>query len=372
MESRSDVVGAVVLAVIVVLVGAPVAVLQATGEDPTSGPWWLWWVCYAAYIGFFLATTWETEGGGPVWRPWVGTAAMVLTGCVVYLLGGQGWTAVLLVFTAAVAAHVLPRTPVLVVVTVQTLVIPLPSLPDAPPWELVLGGAIYGGLQLLSVAAVWIQLRETAMRRELAIANTELRATTALLAESSRAAERLRISRELHDVIGHQLTALTLELEVAGHQAEPPAREHVVRARGLAKDLLGDVRSTVGGLRDRQPPLHAALELVVADLPRPQVHLTVADDLRLDEEQVAAFIRCVQEVVTNTIRHSGAENLWIDVVLGDGGEAALTAHDDGHGTTGFVPGNGLAGMRERFEQLDGRVAFDGGGGFRVDARMPFR
>ena len=370
MESRSDVVGAVVLVVIVILVGAPVAILQANGGDPTTGPWWVWWVAYVAYIASFLATTWETEGEGPTRRQWVGTALMVVTGCGLYLLGGQGWTAILLVFTAAIAAHVLPRAPVLAVVAVQTLVIPLPSLPDAPAWELVLGSAIYGGLQLLSVAAVWIQLRETAMRRELAIANTELRATTALLAESSRASERLRISRELHDVIGHQLTALTLELEVAGHQVEPPAREHVVRARGLAKDLLGDVRSTVDGLRDRQPPLHAALELVVADLPRPRVHLTVDDELRLDEEQVSAFIRCVQEIVTNTIRHSDAANLWIDVAHGEGGEVTLRAHDDGHGTSRFVPGNGLAGMRERFEQLNGRVAFDAEDGFRIDARMP--
>lgn len=372
MESRSDVVGAVVLAVIVVLVGAPVAVLQATGENPTAGPWWLWWVCYTAYIAFFLATTWETQGPGPAWRPWVGTALMTLTGCALYLLGWQGWTAILLVLTAAIAAHVLPPPPVLVVVAVQTLVIPLPSIPGARMWELVLGAAIYGGLQMLSVAAVWIQLRETAMRRELAVANTELRATTALLAESSRTAERLRISRELHDVIGHQLTALTLELEVAGHRTEPPARDHVVRARTLAKDLLGDVRSTVGQLRDRRPPLRVALERVVADLPRPRVHLAVDDDLHLDEQQVETFIRCVQEIVTNTIRHSGAENLWIDIAPDEGGVAALSAHDDGHGAAGFVVGNGLAGMRERFEEAGGRVTVDAAAGFRIDARMPAR
>lgn len=370
MDSRSDVVGAVVLAVIVVLVGAPIAVIQAGGGDPTVGPWWLWWVCYALYIAVFLATVWDGEAHGPVWRPWVGTGGLVLTGSTLYLLGGQGWTAILLVLTAAISAHVLPHAAVLAVVVVQTLVIPLPSLPDTPTWELILGSAIYGGLQLLSVATVWVELREKRMRRELAVANIELRATTALLAETSRSAERLRISRDLHDVIGHQLTALSLELEVAGHRADPPAREHVIRARGLAKDLLGDVRSAVGDLRDRQPPLRAALELVVADLPRPRVHLTLGDDLELDEERVATFIRCVQEIVTNTIRHSGAENLWIAVSTDEGGEAVLRAHDDGHGAARFVPGNGLAGMRERFEQAGGRVAFDAAGGFGVDARMP--
>lgn len=372
MESRSDVVASVVLAGVVLLVGAPVAITQAGGESATHGPWWVWWLCYAAYIACTMATVWtaEAERTGPGAR--LGVTAMTATGVVLYLLGAQGWTAILLVLTAAIAAHYLPPVPVLAVVALQTLVIPMPSVPGAPAWELILGAAIYGGLQMLSVAAVWVQLRETAIRRELAVANTELRATTALLAESSRTAERLRISRELHDVIGHQLTALTLELEVAGHHAEPPAREHVVRARGLAKDLLGDVRSTVGGLRERQPPLRSALELVVADLPRPRVHLTVDEDLHLDEEQTAAFIRCLQEVVTNTIRHSGAENLWIDVTYGDEGEAILAAQDDGSGTTAFAAGNGLAGMRERFEQLGGRVAFDPTDGFVVDARIPAR
>ena len=371
MDSRSDVVGAAVLAVIVVLVGSPIAITQATGGDPTTGPWWLWWVCYALYVATFLATVWEGETHGPVWRPWVGTAGLVLTGSALYLIGGQGWTAILLVLTAAIAAHVLPRTAVLAVVAVQTLVIPLPSLPDVPTWEIVLGSAIYGGLQLLSVATVWVQLRETRMREELAVANTELRATTALLAETSRTAERLRISRELHDVIGHQLTALALELEVAGHRAEGPAREHVVRARGLAKDLLGDVRSTIGGIRDHRPPLRAALEHVVASLPSPRVHLTVADEVRLDEDRVAAVIRCVQEVVTNTIRHSGAENLWVDV-RADGEDAVVRARDDGRGASSFRPGHGLTGMRERFEEVGGTVIFASGDGFRVDARVPAR
>lgn len=372
MENRSDVVASVVLAGVVMLVGAPVAILQASGGDPTAGPWWLWWVCYAAYIACTVATVWVTESGHRGRGTWLGIAAMTATGIAVYLLGSPGWTAILLVLTAAIAAHYLPWGPVLAVVAVQTLVIPLPSLPGAPPWELILGAAIYGGLQMLSVAAVWIQLRETAMRRELAVANTELRATTALLAETSRTAERLRISRELHDVVGHQLTALVLELEVAGHHAAPPAREHVARARSLAKDLLGDVRSTVGGLREQQPPLRAALELLVADLPRPHVHLAIDEELLLEEEQAATFIRCVQEIVTNAIRHSGAEHLWIEIARDDAGGATLHAFDDGRGAARFVPGHGLSGMTERFEQVGGGVAFDPAGGFTVDARVPAR
>lgn len=374
MVSRSDLVASAALAGVIILVGVPVALTQVADEAATVGPWWVWWLCYAAYIGCLVATVWIAETGASRHdtATWCGIVALMVTGIGLYLMADQGWTAILLVITAAIAAHYRSPGPVVAVVALQTLAIPIPSIPHAPLWELLLGAAIYGGLQMLSVAAVWIQLRETDMRRELAVANTELRATTALLAESSRTAERLRISRELHDVIGHQLTALALELEVAGHRSGPPVSEHVVRARGLATDLLEEIRSAVGGLRDHQPPLRAALDLIVADLPRPRVHLEVADEIRLDETQTVTVIRCVQEIVTNTIRHSGAANLWIGVVHDEPGEVALTAHDDGRGRPDYHPGNGLAGMRERFEQLDGRVTIHASDGFRIDARMPVR
>ena len=109
MENRSDVVASVVLAGVVLLVGAPVAILQASGDDPTAGPWWLWWVCYAAYIGCTVATVWVAESGHHGRGAWLGIAAMATTGITLYLLGSQGWTAVLLVLTAAIAAFIASR-----------------------------------------------------------------------------------------------------------------------------------------------------------------------------------------------------------------------------------------------------------------------
>src|SRR3546814_18990264 len=72
--------------------------------------------------------------------------------------------------------------------------------------------------------------------------NAELRATRALLAESARVNERTRISRELHDLLGHHLTALSLNLEVASHITEGKAHDHVGQAHTLARLLLSDVR----------------------------------------------------------------------------------------------------------------------------------
>ena len=98
--------------------------------------------------------------------------------------------------------------------------------------------------------------------------NAELRATRVLLAESARVNERTRISRELHDLLGHHLTALSLNLEVAGHLTEGRAQEHVKQAHTLARLLLTDVREAVSQLREGDAiDLGAALLLLAEHVP---------------------------------------------------------------------------------------------------------
>src|SRR4030095_14137207 len=95
-----------------------------------------------------------------------------------------------------------------------------------------------------------VAMRETRARQELARVHAELRATQGLLAESVREAERVRISREVHDTLGHHLAALSVNLEVATHLAQGKAAEHVGQAHTLAKRLLADIRNVVGTLRE--------------------------------------------------------------------------------------------------------------------------
>ena len=170
-------------------------------------------------------------------------------------------------------------------------------------------------------------------------------------------------------VLGHQLTVLSVELEVASHRVEGPGREHVLRARGLAKELLGDVRSVVGTQRERQFDLPAALAKVTEEIPHPQVHLEIAPEVVPDDEHAATLVRAVQEIATNTIRHSQADNLWIWLTVDDG-SLVLEAHDDGVGAATVTPGNGLRGLRERAEAVGGRVETDGTKGFRVQVALP--
>lgn len=100
------------------------------------------------------------------------------------------------------------------------------------------------------------------------------------------------------------------------------------------------------------------------------MHLTVADDLPdLDDETTEAVVRCVQEMLTNAVRHAQAENVWVDVTSPAGG-LVVAARDDGRGSDRVVPGYGLTGMRERVHALSGRLEVDGSDGFRVTVVLP--
>lgn len=366
-----EVVAGTLLTLLCLATAVPVLVLQLGGSDPIVGPGWLWWACFAGYVVALTVCTWLVEVL-PQPRLLVALAVQAVLGPAVVLLAPQvGWTPILLVFTAATSAYVVSRPVSVALVAANTLVVAAAAAlaQGIGPW-VVLPASLYLLLQALSLLAVVSQQRDVASRQALAEAHVELRATSVLLAASSRGAERLRIARDLHDVVGHQLTALALELEIATHR---PGPEHVVRARGIATDLLVDVRSAVSRLREDDSSLSDALAEVVRDLPHPVVHLSVdpALDRGVDLDTRTALVRCLQEVVTNVIRHSGADNLWVTVDQHDG-RLHLLADDDGRGAAGLELGNGLTGMRERFEQLGGRVVFVPCDGFQVRVEVPAR
>jgi signal transduction histidine kinase len=145
----------------------------------------------------------------------------------------------------------------------------------------------------------------------------------------------------------------------------------VIRARGIAKDLLGDVRATVGGLRQEVNGLESALRDVIGEAPGLDVDLQVEERTPVDQADALVVVRCVQELTTNALRHAGARRLTIRVVADDDG-VRLDARDDGHGARRLELGNGLAGMSERVEHRGGVVSFDPGAGrgFGVTARIP--
>lgn len=211
-----------------------------------------------------------------------------------------------------------------------------------------------------------------AARDEVQALNRELLATQHLLAEASRQGERSRIARDLHDLLGHHLTALSINLQIAERMASGEARDKVEESRALARLLLADVREAVSTLRDeRALDVASAIRMVVADVPDLDVELDIEDGLVIDDVDVAeALLRCVQETVTNTLRHSGARRSWIRI-FEDEGRVMLEVRDDGEVRGDFAEGNGITGMRERLAKLGGRLRLARAGkALRVDVEIP--
>jgi signal transduction histidine kinase len=164
-----------------------------------------------------------------------------------------------------------------------------------------------------------------------------------------------------------------VNLEVASRLAEGKVADHVGQAHSLTKLLLADVREVVDAMHAAAAiDLGGALATLVAGVPQPRIHLTAPPVLRVADPALAhALFRCVQEMVTNTLRHAHARNLWIDVERGPGGFTVI-ARDDGRGASAYTPGHGLTGMGERLRALGGSlvVASHPGSGFEVRASVP--
>jgi signal transduction histidine kinase len=227
--------------------------------------------------------------------------------------------------------------------------------------------------QVMAVGSAVFAIREARGRTALLKTNLELSRARDQLAEQTVAAERGRIAREIHDVLGHHLAALSLQLEVASHQTEGHGHEAVVRAQSLATSLLGDVRLVVDVYRTNDPiDVRASLEKLLCSLERPQAHLTMRGDVQIDHPVIAhTLIRCVQELVTNVLKHADADHLWVEVARTPGGIAAQV-RDDGAGCRELRPGFGLSGVRERLSQVGGELTIDCAGerGMSVTVQMP--
>jgi signal transduction histidine kinase len=334
--------------------------LPALAGDLVVAPSAWWWAAYLTY-GLLLGVAVlplrvRLASPNPVLL-----AAQLLAGAAAFVLDrGYGFSSAFLIINVATAALLLPLWMTGTLVAAQTVLIVAARLwwnhgpTDFLP---IVEAAVFAALQLFVAAMVEVAQRERRARAEAAALTVELTAAQSRLAEASRTTERLRIARDMHDTIGHQLTALAVNLEVATHLADGAAAEYVERSRRLAKDMLSDVRELVSRTREPELDLQSALHSLFSGVPGLAVHLSVDSDLRVtDTAQVEAVLRCAQEVLTNTLRHADASNLWVSLTR-TSDRIEVCARDDGRGDSRVNAGHGLTGMRERFEELGGTVDF---------------
>jgi signal transduction histidine kinase len=199
------------------------------------------------------------------------------------------------------------------------------------------------------------------------------------------AEERLRIAREVHDVVGHGLATVTLRAGVADHVAERDPDE--VRAalqaiRKISRESLAELSALLGVLRaegeaERAPtPDLDALPRLVDGLRDAGMDVALEADTNgggpVPEVVAAAGYRIVQEALTNVARHAGAGAAARVRVARHDGVVEIEVRDDGVGASALTPGGGLIGMRERAAAVGGRLEAGSapGGGFRVWASLP--
>ncbi len=237
---------------------------------------------------------------------------------------------------------------------------------DALVWT-----ALAGAFNLFAFRMSQRVMQEQEARDEISMLNRELIATQALLQESTKQSERLRISRDLHDGLGHHLTALILKLQYLTYTTEGETKTHVSEAHLIAKQLLTDVRETVHEMREGSNiGLKDALDALIAQIPRLKVNLDLAPDLNLPDAKTAdTLFRCVQEAITNTLKHGNASEMNISLYLQDDA-FELHVNDNGHCHMNISEGSGLKGMRERIEQLRGQLEITTTKGFGLNIRIP--
>ena len=204
-------------------------------------------------------------------------------------------------------------------------------------------------------------------------------------AEAQRrvADERLRIARDVHDLLGHAVAVVTLHAAVAAESLDDDpeaARRSLHTIRAVSRDVLHDLGDTVGLLRGDAAPVEPAAGLTdVAELVAAtastglDVRLEVRGEPRPLPAAVGATVhRLVQEALTNVLRHACARSATV-VLEHRPGELTVSVTDDGTGAAGPDPaGHGLRGMRERVALLGGQLSAGNrdGGGFAVTAVVP--
>lgn len=196
-----------------------------------------------------------------------------------------------------------------------------------------------------------------------------LRAAQEEIATLAVTTERERLARDLHDILGHSLTTITVKAGLARRMLESArdvdrAITEIREVEQLSRSALSDVRATVSDYREVSLPAEvagarAALRAagIDADLP------SAVDNVRPGLQQVFGYV--LREAVTNVIRHSGAKEVQVRL-----GRTWIEITDDGKGTTATA-GNGLRGLRERLAEIGGALRAEPreNGGFRVRAEV---
>jgi len=247
------------------------------------------------------------------------------------------------------------------------------------PWP----GALLPTLVLIAfqgyaVSIIASRVEVDRARGELARSNAELVSMQSFVAETVRDRERLRIARDLHDVTGHKLTALKINLQIMQQRVKdsPELKDFVDRSAQIADDLLADTRVIVRQISGAEGlALNEALQKLATLLPEGMITVELEDDLRVQSGEVARLLlRAGQEGVSNALRHGGATRIQLALRrISD--RFVLRIIDNGRGLRGKPAGFGRSQLAARVKDLNGEYrlidhAAAGGTGCELEITVP--
>jgi two-component system sensor histidine kinase DesK len=348
-------------------------------EGTSANPWERWgWAFASIWLVFLVypviaALTADVHVAARVFA-----LACIAGFAVANVLGysvwaAHAWPALLLMVVLALATVPVIGLEVIALTPYAAMLTAL-ELPD-PWWKRLLG--VWAVVPLLSLLAddefpfwfflmVWPIMLGGVLIRVFGDKAQEAAQTRSRLA---LVAERERVARDVHDVLGHSLTALSIKAELAARliDLDPVrAKAELVSIQETARQALAEVRATVGGLRAANLEAElATAPLVLADAGiTTNVVGSVADT---DPRQRALLAWVLRESVTNVVRHANATTVSVEL-----GPTGLVVADDGAGfeATGGREGNGLRGMRERVSAAGGTLQISGGPGTRLEVVLP--
>ncbi|CAM5552662.1 Sensor histidine kinase OS=Streptomyces tendae OX=1932 GN=GUR47_15215 PE=4 SV=1 [Streptomyces tendae] len=256
------------------------------------------------------------------------------------------------------------------------------TIPGASALLTALAFTVPGGTSFIAGLLLPALLGGFAMTgvRELIRTTLALREARATVAQLAANEERLRLARDLHDLLGHSLSLITLKSELAGRMlpARPDkAAQQVADIEQVSRQALVDVREAVTGYRRARLATELAGVKMALTAAGVAAEVPGAPDLTgVPEESETALAWALREAVTNVVRHSGARRCVVELLerrTPDGAVLELSVEDNGSGrpASANAPGNGLTGLAERLEKAGG--ALEAGGsrrGFRLVARVP--
>lgn len=212
--------------------------------------------------------------------------------------------------------------------------------------------------------------------KELLDAHKQLKNYTEEVERLSKTEERNRIARDLHDDLGHNMTALIMKLEITEHILEEDiekAKDLLSSSKEMARKGLRDIRNVVETLRKGDIEKIKEIDKLIEEFSnstRVKIHSNIdCSKVSLSPQIEETLYKLVKESLTNSVRHGLATEIKIDIE-GIGNKIIFNIEDNGIGADEIKEGYGIKGMKERIDKLDGEISFASTDGFEIYGFIP--